>query len=142
MDTEFKIGDIVKAPNTIFGEDTTLYVCHIEKHTFVTLLYVSDNPNADKSECEKTFDEDTILVKRKSTDWISVKDRLPKPISTVLIWTTISIEPTLGYYVNDWLYFSPNGNFWIKKEPHIEVLYWMELPNPPKEINFSNSQED
>lgn len=67
-------------------------------------------------------------------EWISVKDKMPKPISIVLIWTTISAEPTLGYYVNDWLYFTPNGNFWIKEEPHIKVLYWMELPKPPKEI--------
>lgn len=66
-------------------------------------------------------------------NWIKVTDRVPEPISTVLIWTTISIEPTLGYYVNDWLYFSHNGNFWIEKEPHIKVLYWMPLPEPPKD---------
>lgn len=65
-------------------------------------------------------------------EWISVNDKLPKPISTVLIWTTISIEPTLGYYVNKkWLYFSHNDNFWIEDQPHIQVLYWMELPKPP-----------
>ena len=27
---EVKVGDVVKAPNTIYRDDLTLYVCHIE----------------------------------------------------------------------------------------------------------------
>lgn len=64
--------------------------------------------------------------------WVPVNDRLPKPISTVLIWTNISIEPTLAFYINnDWLYFSNHENFWLKNQPHIEVIAWMPLPQPP-----------
>ena len=68
-------------------------------------------------------------------DWISVNDRMPKKASVVIIWTTISLEPTLGFYADDWLYLCPNGNFWIKDEPHIQVLYWMELPKRPNNNN-------
>jgi hypothetical protein len=68
--------------------------------------------------------------------WISTKEKLPDPVSTVLIWTNISTEPTLGYYANDWLFFSNNGNFWLKDEDHIEVQYWMELPKPPKSVTM------
>lgn len=68
-------------------------------------------------------------------NWIDVKDRLPKPPAMVLIWTTISIDATLGMYIaKDWLYFSPHENFWISKEPHIQVLYWSDLPCPPTAI--------
>jgi len=68
-------------------------------------------------------------------EWININDRKPKPLSTVLIWTTVCIQPTIGYYIQDkWLYFSHSENFWLDKEPHIKVLYWMELPDPPKDL--------
>ncbi len=66
--------------------------------------------------------------------WISIEDEKPKYISLVLIWTNISINPTLGYYVNEWMYFSVNGNIWLRDEPHIKVLYWQYLPGPPQQL--------
>ena len=57
IEVEVKVGDIVKAPNTIFREDLVLYVCHIDGD----LLYVSDEPNTPKKECESTFAEDCYL---------------------------------------------------------------------------------
>lgn len=69
------------------------------------------------------------------SQWIKINSEkdLPEPITLCFIWTTISIQPTLGYYFNDWMYFSVNGNFWIKDQPHIQVTHWQPLPKPPIE---------
>jgi len=55
---EAKVGDVVKAPNTVFRDDLTLYVCHIEDD----LLYISDEINTPKKGCETSFVEDCYLV--------------------------------------------------------------------------------
>ena len=55
---EVKVGDIVKAPETIFRCDLTLYVCHIDGD----LLYISNEIDAPKNECETSFVEDCYLV--------------------------------------------------------------------------------
>lgn len=63
------------------------------------------------------------------TEWISVKDRLPKPETVVLI--------TWRYPSND----RPNVemSFTTEKFPHIfdhvcydMITHWMPLPEPPK----------
>ncbi len=55
---EAKVNDVVKAPNSVYRDDLTLYVCHIEDD----LLYISDEKNAPKEECETSFVEDCYLV--------------------------------------------------------------------------------
>jgi hypothetical protein len=55
---EVKVGDLVKVPNTVYRDDLTLYVCHIEND----LLYISDEKNTLKEECETSFVEDCYLV--------------------------------------------------------------------------------
>jgi len=55
---EVNIGDIVKAPNTVYRDDLTLYVCHIEGN----LLYVSNEKDSPKNECETSFVEDCYLL--------------------------------------------------------------------------------
>ncbi len=55
---EVKVNDVVKAPNSVYRDDLTLYVCHIEDD----LLYISDEKNAPKEECETSFAEDCYLV--------------------------------------------------------------------------------
>jgi len=74
-----------------------------------------------------------IIEKFDTKDgWIDIKTNLPKPISTVLIWTNISFAATIGYYTGrDWMYLSVNENLWLNKHPHIKVLYWKPLPNVP-----------
>lgn len=67
--------------------------------------------------------------------WIDVEYRLPESFSVVLIFTTVCMFPTLGYYAGkDWLYFSVHENFWLKNQPHIKVLCWQPLPEIPQQI--------
>lgn len=58
IQVEAKIGDIIKAPNTIYRCDITLYICHIEGD----LLFISDKKDTIKDECETSFAEDCYLV--------------------------------------------------------------------------------
>jgi hypothetical protein len=55
---EVKVGDVIKAPNTIFRNDLTLYVCHVEGD----LIYISDKINTPKHECEVSLVQDCYLV--------------------------------------------------------------------------------
>lgn len=55
---EVKVGDEIKAPNSIFRDDLTLYVCHIEGE----LLFISTEKESTKDECETSFVEDCYLV--------------------------------------------------------------------------------
>lgn len=82
---------------------------------------------------QSTLTQKDQRIAELEREWISVDERKPDNISTVLIWTNISINPTLGYYVSDdWLYFSHHDNFWLKTEKHIKVVKWMPLPTPPQ----------
>jgi hypothetical protein len=55
---EAKIGDEIKAPNSIFRDDLILYICHIDGD----LLYINTEKNTSKDECETVFVEDCYLV--------------------------------------------------------------------------------
>lgn len=57
IQVEVKVGDIVKSPSTIFRDDITLYVCHIEGD----LLYISDEKDSTKDDCETVFVEDCFI---------------------------------------------------------------------------------
>lgn len=73
--------------------------------------------------------------------WIDINHKRPKPISSVLVWTNVCQYQTLALYTeNDWLYLSPQRNFWLNSELHIKVLFWMELPEPP--LNITNNIYD
>lgn len=60
-------------------------------------------------------------------DWISVKDRLPENSRSVLIYTKDG-GIAEGSYSSEggWVQFR-----WNVKNP--KVIYWMPLPEPPKE---------
>lgn len=55
---DVQIGDVVKAPNTIFRSDLDLYVCFIEGD----LLFISDDKGASKGECETALVEDCQII--------------------------------------------------------------------------------
>lgn len=58
--------------------------------------------------------------------WISVKDRLPEPYEDVLTLDS------MGFCFVDFV--SKNGKFDGDNESETNpVLYWMPLPEPPKE---------
>jgi adenine-specific DNA methylase len=58
IEVEVKVGDEIKAPNSIFRDDLTLYVCHIEGD----LLYIDTEKDTPKNACETAFVEDCYLV--------------------------------------------------------------------------------
>ena len=62
------------------------------------------------------------------SEWISVKDRLPKPFESVLVFRDgkISIDYSEE---NGWFAYDFNGK---------RVTHWMPLPEPPKEDNHAD----
>jgi len=62
------------------------------------------------------------------SEWISVKDKLPKPSTEVLIFIYDILA--LGYMESD-------GEWWNdadEKEHSESVTHWMPLPEPPEEL--------
>jgi adenine-specific DNA methylase len=57
IEVEVQIGDIISTTNHFYRSDVTLYVCHIDGD----LLYISDEENSPKNECETFFAEDCYL---------------------------------------------------------------------------------
>ena len=60
------------------------------------------------------------------SEWISVKDRLPSPVDSVLI-VTRSGGVGEGFH--------EKGKWWwiTEDEVYVEVTHWMPLPEPPRE---------
>lgn len=62
------------------------------------------------------------------SDWISVKDRLPKAPMLVLVYVK---HPSGAWITTDvWI-----GDRWLENadEAEHEITHWMPLPVPPKE---------
>lgn len=69
----------------------------------------------------------------KDSDWISVKDRLPKPMEPVII-CRIGFAHKGGVAVQAG-YLLPDGSWNISGDYTVKgVLYWMPMPKPPKEL--------
>ena len=83
-----------------------------------------------------------------STNWISVKDRLPEPGMSVIIYGTPKEDPehTDGKiaitYMSEWNFLDSR----IKTEPYwimpwqyfsfdYTITHWMPLPEPPEGVN-------
>ena len=63
---------------------------------------------------------------QKCNSWTSVKDRLPKPDTDVLIW----LEDIHGIAVGQLNFRGELSDFWTR---HFNPTHWMPLPEPPKE---------
>lgn len=63
------------------------------------------------------------------SNWISVKDRLPEPFISVLIY--IPEDKPLPT-VNEG-FMSDDGTWMVLYGYAVPVTHWMELPKPPKE---------
>lgn len=73
---------------------------------------------------------------KEMTGWVKVEEgcKMPEPFSHVLVWTSVCLKPSFAYYAGkDWLYFTNQENFWLSKQPHIELIAWQPLPAPPGE---------
>lgn len=56
------------------------------------------------------------------SEWISVKERLPQEMTTVLVY-----RPDRG-----WAFAQLSNGFWFPTGD-TKVTHWMPLPSPPKE---------
>lgn len=56
--------------------------------------------------------------------WISVHERLPKPLKQAIIFNKYG-DMTIGTYT-EW--------GWITPDYFREITHWMPLPTPPKEV--------
>ena len=65
------------------------------------------------------------------TEWISVKDRLPKSYTALLLYGRLNPYSAMyTQYVGFW-----DGEKWISDGKEIDgVTHWMPLPKPP-EVN-------
>ena len=59
-------------------------------------------------------------------EWISAKDRLPEPLTDVLVYQ----QTPRGNYAIEVSWCNGNGE-WMFKDIY-ETLYWMPLPDPPE----------
>lgn len=99
--------------------------------------------DADKVMCSTTMEEiravDTgeiipITNLPKPAQWISVKDRLPEEVLVLIV--TKKGRVTVGTYEAEnklWTALDPYLLGYIDSVHYPSVMYWMELPAPPKE---------
>jgi hypothetical protein len=69
------------------------------------------------------------------TEWISVKDRLPKVLQSVLV--SLSNKKQTGELVHSGIFwhkkFCIDGDNSISQKLSKDVTHWMPLPEPPKQ---------
>lgn len=73
------------------------------------------------------LDHDAPTVEAIPIEWISVKDKMPEDLGTVLIAHKGGVS--LGWF--DGLYWTRGAA--TKHKPIKTVTHWMPLPEPPKE---------
>ena len=81
----------------------------------------------------KAAEELLTIVGKKTSQWISVKDRLPEEDVTVLAFINYSIDDAKLLRVVSGAY---RGRLWLcGQDIYSErfITHWMPLPEPPKE---------
>jgi hypothetical protein len=84
--------------------------------------------------CEHILDMEKMVDVNPSSEWISVKDRLPSPETEVLWWNKAAHQAGVSsweyrsYCDDTMIYWGDAGNVSIKNFTH-----WMPLPKPPEE---------
>lgn len=106
-------------------EEDILKVCHsygidVNKERLMQAL----------TDARKFYDEGYLAGKLDAgPKWISVKDRLPNPNTTVLvIWHRAEKEQRIGF--GRW---QQHGVWYVSNEGMPKVTHWMQLPEPPEE---------
>lgn len=67
-------------------------------------------------------------------EWISVNDRLPENISTVIVAVKEMEYPTTAWYSDlDNAWYLTEKDFFRLKNNEFTVTHWMPLPEPPEE---------
>jgi len=57
IEVEAKVGDKIKAPDSIFRDDIELFICYIQDD----LLFISPYLNSTMDQCETVFAEDCYI---------------------------------------------------------------------------------
>lgn len=70
-----------------------------------------------------------------SSNWISVKDRLPETRHAVLVYTPHykNIWAVSMHEDGNWYIWSPGSRVLLDPDWHGQITHWMPLPEPPKE---------
>lgn len=68
------------------------------------------------------------------SDWISVKEKYPEEGKDVLVWDgNLNLDNIPSYEIAAYRLFN-NGSFFISGTYSLQnIIYWMLLPEPPKE---------
>lgn len=80
------------------------------------------------------FAKEYAVEAEPDNDWISVDDRLPEAIYDCLVW--YSCDTPFGKSKSVDITYCSRGD-WCTKHlngDNIVVLYWLPLPEPPKEV--------
>jgi len=86
---------------------------------------------------QKPYIEKEPVKIRPVNQWISVKDRLPDKFDYVLCYCKTTTgegnEFMFGAYHNDTWWLKTCRTYATLEQPQMRVMYWMPLPEPPKE---------
>lgn len=100
------------------------------------ISFVTDDPEwRNKKESERLWDKfiEFIAAYLRAWEmrmrWISVKDRLPEPMTRVLVWTDNRMPHEGISYLKDGEWQTTYYSSLIQT---INVSYWMPLPGPPE----------
>ncbi len=78
----------------------------------------------------KAAEELLTIVGKKTSQWISVKDRMPKADDFCLVNTEFDRVRIAQYGWESWRF---NDAYSSSEHPKSYVTHWMPLPQPPKE---------
>ena len=119
-DMKEKLVELIRnAKSAMFAE---ILNCDIAKNYFIAEFLIENGVTVQDCLKEKQATSD------KTSEWISVKDRLPEDWCPVLVMVRETEMPLLGSYrENVWFHEMWNTTF-----INGAVTHWMPLPQPPK----------
>ena len=123
--------EIVKALRCFASEDNCPFDECNEKCPYWMEIdkYDIDNPNAEISDVHQLCRAAADLLEQdaKKTGWISVKDRLPKDGTPVIVLCRHASHPGVWYWATE--FTTQKSHMWHDGT----ARYWFPLPKPPKE---------
>lgn len=66
------------------------------------------------------------------SEWISVKDRMPKPYADVLVYGTTHTYGREHTFMRQSYYCGDDDGYFFCEDTDTSVSHWMPLPEPPE----------